>query len=200
MMVEAMAMLLRQLNEYIAQVEGSAGAPSQAVQGNIAQLDRAEIATELDNHIVLSLVNIEEERTLKNGTTAFTTGSGDVAYRNRPIHLNLLLLFSANYRNYGTALRRLAQVLTFFQGKQKFTFANSPSPGPLQPAIADFSLAMDLLSLTFEEVNHLWGFLGTKEIPFALYRGRLVAISGQRLLETGGRIQDIEVAARDITA
>lgn len=200
MIVEAMTLLLRQLNDYIAQVDGSAGAPDQAVWGNIAQLDRTEVATELDNHIVLSLVNLEEERALKNGQTAFPISTGDVAYRNRPVHLNVFLLFTANYRNYGTALRRLAQVLTFFQGKQKFTFANSPGPNLPQSGIADFSLAMDLLSLSFEEVNHLWGFLGTKEIPFAIYRGRLVVVADQRVLEGGARIQDIEITSRDITA
>jgi Pvc16 N-terminal domain len=200
MIVEAITLLLVQLNEYIAQADGAGGTPNQAVSGNIAQLDRQEVATELENHIVLSLVNLEEERALKNGQNAFTISTGDVAYRNRPVHLNLFLLFTANYRNYQTALRRLAQVLTFFQGKQKFTFANSPGPNMPQSGIVDFSLLMDLLSLNFEEVNHLWGFLGTKESPFAIYRGRLVVIADQRLLETGGRIQDIEVTSRDITA
>ncbi|MBK8638416.1 MAG: DUF4255 domain-containing protein [Chromatiaceae bacterium] len=200
MIVEAMALLLRQLNGFIAQNDSSAGAPTQAVWGNIAQLDRQEIATELDNHLVLSLVNLEEERALKNGRASTTTSTGDVAYRNRPIHLNLFLLFTANYRNYGTALRRLAQVLTFFQGKQKFTFANSPGPNLPQGGIAEFSLVLDLLSLSFEEVNHLWGFLGTRESPFAVYRGRLVVIADQRLLETGARIQDFDITNRSNTA
>jgi hypothetical protein len=200
MMVEAIAVLLKQLNDYISQIDGTAGAPSQAVSGNIAQLDRSEIATELDNHIVLSLVNLEEERALKNGKVATIAGTGEVDYRNRPIHLNLFLLFTANYRTYDTALKRLAQVLTFFQGKQKFTFANSPVPNLPQSGISDFSLVMDLLSLSFEEVNHLWGFLGTRESPFAIYRGRLVVVADDRLLETGARIQDLEVTSRDITA
>jgi hypothetical protein len=200
MIVEAMALLLRQLNEYIAQVDGSAGALTQAVWGNIAQLDRSEVATELDNHLVLSLVNLEEERTLKNGRVANTLGAGDVGYMNRPFHLNLFLLFTANYRNYGTALRRLAQVLTFFQGKQKFTFANSPGPNPPAGGIVEFALAMDLLSLSFEEVNQLWGFLGAKQGLSAIFRGRLVVVSDQRLLETAARIQDVEVTARGVGA
>jgi uncharacterized protein DUF4255 len=200
MMVEAMALLLRQLNEYIAQADGSPGAPNQALWGNVAQLDRQEIATELENHLVLSLVNLEEERTLKNGKAFANIGAGDVGYRNRPIHLNLFLLFTANYRNYGTALKRLAQLLTFFQGKQRFTLSNSPGSNLPQSPITEFSLVMDLLSLSFEEVNHLWGFLGTKQSPFAIYRGRLVVISDQRLLETGAKIQDLEVTSRDITA
>jgi hypothetical protein len=200
MIVEAMALLLRELNDYVAQVDASAGGPVQAVWGNIAQLDRAEVATELDNHIVLSLVNLEEERALKNGRVVATLSTGDVGYTNRPFHLNLFLLFTANYRNYGTALRRLAQVLTFFQGKQKFTFANSPGPNPPLGGIVEFSLAMDLLSLSFEEVNHLWGFLGTRQNPSAIFRGRLVVVSDQRLLETAARIQDIEVIGRGVGA
>jgi hypothetical protein len=200
MIVEAMALLLRQLNEYIAQIDSSAGAPTQAVWGNIAQLDRAEVATELDNHLVLSLVNLEEERALKNGRIATTLSAGDVGYMNRPFHLNLFLLFTANYRNYGTALRRLTQVLTFFQGKQKFTFANSPGPNLPQGGIVEFSLAMDLLSLSIEEVNHLWAFLGTKQSPSVIFRGRLVVVSDQRLLETGARIQDLEITGRGVGA
>jgi len=200
MIVEAITLLLTQLNDYIARADGAAGVPNQAVAGNIAQLDRQEVVAELENHIVLSLVNLEEEKALKNGQTAFTISTGDVAYRNRPIHLNLFLLFTANYRNYVTALRRLAQVLTFFQGKQKFTAANSPGANLPQSGIVEFSLLMDLISPSFEEVNHLWGFLGTKESPFALYRGRLVVVADQRPLETGARIQDIEVTTRDVTA
>jgi len=200
MIVEAMALLLRQLNAYVAQVDGSAGAPVQAVWGNIAQLDRAEVATELDNHLVLSLVNLEEEQALKNGRIATTLSAGDVGYMNRPFHLNLFLLFTANYRDYGTALRRLAQVLTFFQGRQKFTLANSPGPNPPQGGIVDFSLAVDLLSLSFEEVNHLWGFLGTRQSPSAIFRGRLVVISDQRMLEMGARIQDLDIIAGGVGA
>src|SRR5262249_25227195 len=139
-------------------------------------------------------------RALKNGRVTSSSGTGDVGYQNRPYHLNLFLLFTANYRNYGTALRRLAQVLTFFQGKQKFTFSNSPGPNPPQGGIVDFSLAMDLLSLSFEEVNHLWGFLGAKQSPSVIFRGRLVVISDQRLLETGAPIQDLAVTARGVTA
>jgi hypothetical protein len=201
MMVDALTLVLKQLNDYIAHADGNGpGAPSQALWGNVAQLDRQEIAAELENHLVLSLVNLEEERALKNGSVFANTSTGEGVYKNRPVHLNLFLLFAANHRNYGTALKRLAQVLAFFQGKQKFTLANSPGAIPPQSGIAEFSLATDLMSLSFEEVNHLWGFLGAKQMPFALYRGRLVAIDDQRILEGGGRIRDIDMTSRDVTA
>lgn len=200
MIAEATTLLLGQLNNYITQIDGSAGAPTPAVLGNVAQLDRAEVATELDNHVVLTLVNLEEERALKNGRVTSTLSDGGVGYMNRPFHLNLFLLFTANYRNYGTALRRLAQVLMFFQGKQQFTFANSPGSNPPQNGIVDFSVTMDLLSLSFEEVNHLWGFLGAKQGPSAIFRGRLVVVSDQRLLDTSASIQDLDVVGRSVLA
>ena len=200
MMVEAVGLLVDQLNRYIAQADGDGpGAPVQVLWGNIAQLDRQEIATELDNHLVLSLVKIEEERVLRNSRTVAAGKAGEFILRNPPLHLNLFILFTANYRIYGTALRRLAQVLTFFQGKQKFTLANSPGSVPQAP-IAEFQLVMDLLSLTFEEVNHLWGFLGAKQSPFALYRARLVALSDMPALDGGGVIREIDLTSRDATA
>lgn len=201
MVVEAIGLLLKQLNQYIIQVDGSgAGAPNPSLWGNISQLERSEIATELENHLVLSLVNLEEERALKNGKAFTNNNLTDVVYKNPPIHLNLFLLFTANYRNYETALKRLTQVLTFFQGKQKFTLSNSPGSNTASSPITEFTVVMDLLSLSFEEVNHLWGSLGGKQIPFVIYRGRLVTISDERALEGGGRIKEIEVTSRDNTS
>jgi hypothetical protein len=196
---DAMSLLLVQLNNYIVQADGTPGAPAQAVWGNIAQLDRTDVGTALDSHIVLTLVNTEEERTLKNGPTSFPIGPNLVGHGNRPVYLNLFLLFTANYNNYETALRRLTQVMTFFQGKQKFTYANSPGSGTPILALSDFSLTLDLLSLSLEEVNHLWGFLGTKQSPSVVYRGRLVIINDNRVLDGGGVVQNIDINSRSVT-
>jgi hypothetical protein len=54
---------------------------------------------------------------------------------------------------------------------------------------------MDLLSLRFEEVNYLWGFLVTRLSLSAIFRGRLVVVSDQRVLETAARIQELEITA-----
>jgi hypothetical protein len=56
------------------------------------------------------------------------------------------------------------------------------------------------LSLTFEEVNHLWGFLGAKQSPFALYRGRLVTLSDMPALDGGAVVSEIDLISRDATA
>lgn len=198
MIHDAIALLASQINQYLNQKDGSPlGAADVVVMGNIGQLDVPEIAAELDNHIVVSLVNLEEEATLKNGRTSSLQASGSVGYFNPPLHINLCVLWTANYRNYGTALKRLGQIMTFFQGKNKFTPSNSPGAG--LTGLLDFSLTMELLSLSLEEVNHLWGVLGGKQLPFAAYRGRLITLEDQRLLDGGGLIREIDVMERDIT-
>ena len=117
MMINALTLLLAQLNQYIHQADGSpAGTSSVAVWGNIAQLDNGETATALENHLVLTLVNLEEEKTLKNSSAFSRDASGGIGYHNPPLHLNLFLLFTSNYRNYETGLKRLSQTMTFFQG------------------------------------------------------------------------------------
>jgi hypothetical protein len=89
--------------------------------------------------------------------------------------------------------------MTFFQGKQKFTNSNSPVVGQDDAPIVDLSLTMDLLSLSFEEVNHLWGSLGGKQMPFVAYRGRLITLHDRRLLEGGAPVQEIDIIGRGVT-
>lgn len=201
MVVKALLLLLAQLNQYIHHADRSpAGAEGIAVLGNIAQLDITEVSTALENHLVLTLVNVEEEKTLKNASAVSRDTNGGIGYQNPPLNLNLFLLFSSNYRNYETGLKRLSQTMTFFQGKQKFTNGNSPVGGQDDAPIVDLSLTMDLLSLSFEEVNHLWGSLGGKQMPFVAYRGRLITLSDRRLLEGGAPVQKIDIIGREVTA
>ncbi len=198
MVVDALSLLLAQLNQYLHQVNNEpVGTADAAILGNIAQYgDSGGMGgDDLKNYIVLTLVNLEEEGTMKNGAT-FTRGlEGAVNYQNPPLHLNLFLLFTATYSNYVTSLKRLTQVLEFFQGKQKFTLRNSPGASKNLPPIAELSLTMDLLSLTFEQLNHLWGSLGGKQWPFVIYQGRLVTIGDGRILEGGGVIREIDVTS-----
>jgi hypothetical protein len=200
MLTEAISLLVGQVNQYLIQSDGApAEGTEPLVSGNIAQVDQPAVAAELENQLVLTLVNVAEETALKNGPTAERGANGTVNYRNPPLHLNLFLLFTARYNNYGTALRRLTQVMLFLQGKRTFTLKNSPPRNPAVSPVTELSLTMDLMTLSFEEVNHLWGALGGRSFPFALYRGRLVTLLDRRFLDGGGLITEIEVSAGDTT-
>jgi len=54
---------------------------------------------------------------------------------------------------------------------------------------------LDLFSLTFEQINHLWGSLGGKQVPFVLYRARLLSLTAKEIKETGAPITDISISS-----
>ncbi|MCP4969124.1 MAG: DUF4255 domain-containing protein, partial [Arcobacter sp.] len=53
--------------------------------------------------VVLSLLNLDEEIALKNNPNV-TFENGETQYRNKPINLNLYILFSANRGIYKKSL------------------------------------------------------------------------------------------------
>ena len=151
------------------------------------------------SNIIMSLVNIQEELALKNNP-AFRVKklSGEVVYKNAPVFLNLYLLVSANHPTYSDAVKNLSLIIQFFQGKNGFTISNSYNPFRETDNALDFddeeairfSLKIDLLSLTFEQVNHLWGSLGGKQVPFVLYKVRMVEVEDNLKQGGGGIIKE----------
>ncbi len=158
---------------------------------NIALMD-GEAQGELSNKIVITLVNTEEESTLKNGSHVSRTSSG-MKYVEPPVFLNLYILISATLGQdlqdaYEFALHRLSLVIQFFQAKKSFTIKNSPfttitNDNSISEDIKnEMKLNIELYTLTFEQINHLWGSLGGKQVPFAMYKVRLIKVqekSGQ---------------------
>ena len=213
MIAEAVRILRDELARYI--VENSRDndtIPDQdIILENIANLDSEEV--ELSNRVVLSLVNIQEESTLKNLPNYRANPlTGGYDYDRPPAYVNLYLLVCASpdisqNDGYEIALDRLSLVVEFFQAKNLFTVANSPlssvsqslASGTLSAAEAleleEIKMYVDLYSLTFEQLNHLWGSLGGKQVPNVLYKVRLTKIHSRA--EMGARI--IEEAASDST-
>ncbi len=143
-------------------------------------------AQDLSDKIVITLVNTEEESTLKNSSNRIKTPNG-VKYIEPPVFLNLYILVSATLGQdlqdaYEFALHRLSLVLQFFQAKKTFTVKNSPfttisNDDNIPQQIKDeIRLNIELYTLTFEQINHLWGSLGGKQVPFAMYKIRLINI------------------------
>jgi hypothetical protein len=124
-----------------------------------------------ENHIGVSLVNVDEERVLKAQLPEPTYVNGRQVMLEPPVKLNLDVLFAANFKAYSQALKGLSRVMTFFQAHPRFVSAEYPS---LSPAIE--RLVPELRSLGFEQLNQLWAFLGGKQLPSVLYRVRLVAL------------------------
>lgn len=151
---------------------------------NVAQIDATERANDLQDQIIITLVNIEEESSLKNGLHYRRTPVGGIEYENPPVYLNLYLLFTANFpTKYENALVGLGKIIRFFQGQNTFSINQNGE---------EIKLTLDLYTMTFEQINHLWGSLGGKQIPFVMYKARLVKMTDKKSQGTGSPIIEIQ--------
>lgn len=163
---------------------------------NIALIESGS-REDLDDKVIITLVNTEEERSLKN-TPPYKKSplTGSIKYVNPPIFLNLYLLFSANFPNkYEVGLVQLSYIVQFFQSKSIFTIQNSPnspiSTRPDDPQRSSIRVIFNLYSMTFEQLNHLWGSLGGKQVPAVMYRVWLVEEKEQQTQFEGPIIEQI---------
>lgn len=188
MIFTAFKLLKDQLDNYIQSFNPMGNDPEgHVVLDNVATLETPDRPPGAEEKIILSMVNIEEEATLKNSTHFYKNAQG-IVYHNPPIYLNLYMLVSAHYKNYEDALTRLSQVIQFFQGKAGFNIKNSPD----QALPDDLQLHLELFSLSFEQLNHLWGALGGKQMPSVLYKVRLVKITENRITGLGTIVEQIQ--------
>ena len=190
MISDAMELIRGALQRYILEVETSLGSTDVVILENIAMAEELGGRNiQLKGHIVMSLVNLQEETTLKN-TSNYRLENGRAIYQNPPVHLNLFILFSALYDDYETALKILSRVVEFLQWNKEFSVAVTPGRSSISQ---DVRVLLDLYSLTFEQLNHLWGALGGKQVPFLLYRARLVALEAQKRQAEGELITEIYI-------
>ncbi len=187
MLYEALEILKDQVSEYLETTLGDAGL---VVLDNIGKVDDPDIAT-MNDKIVLSLLSVQEEITLKN-VKHHTTTNNTTIYKNAPIHLNVYVLFSAN-RTYVKSVKAIGSLIEFFQSKHVFTQTNTPL-NPSNTAlneIKEFKFSVELFTPSFEQLNYIWGTLGGKSLPCVMYRLSLVRIDSDRIQEQGPAIQQI---------
>lgn len=158
------------------------------VLGNITK--ETDITTD---KIHLSLIQVEEERVLREVNHRKRLNPGDDFYTtvNPEIHLNLYILVTYQYsgKNYDEALKQLSNVITTLQGKHVFNKADFTLPAyePLE------QIVVELFSQTIDQNSNLWQALGEKLSPSLLYKMRVVAIQANRPLDTTGEIRAIGI-------
>ena len=149
--------------------------------------------------LVLSVVNIKEEKTLKN-LPNFTRNDTTLkaTYENPPFYLNFQILITATHVNYANALLMLSRAIRFFQFQNVFTQDNiSPNsitknaPGNPLDQLESFKMIFDLYSPSMEEVNHLWGTLGGKQYPFVIFMLRMIDLKFRAIQSERGLITEV---------
>ena len=195
MIDKALSLLREELQNYISSSIGSAD----VIVDNIGLLETSG-SDSLIKRIVITLVNIEEESTLKNIPSFKKGKSAFGSYENPPVFLNLYVLVTCNYSgdDYIHALERLSAVIRFFQSRNSFSYKNATTITAPTDEVVTLKFSMELYTLTFEQINHLWGSLGGRQVPFAMYKLRLVSITERALVRQVPLIEEIETSFNKI--
>ena len=196
MISHALTIVINELNKHLADTY-VLGNPAKAELGNLAEgFVAGGVPREM---LILSMVNIKEEKTLKN-LPNFVRNDVTLSalYENPPVFLNLQILITATHTNYTNALLVLSRAIRFFQFKNVFTQDNVEPlsitvnrPDDPLDRLESFKLILDLYSPTMEEVNHLWGTLGGKQYPFVLYMLRMLDLKFKAVQSESGLITEV---------
>jgi hypothetical protein len=147
----------------------------------------------VQDKIHLSLVNVEEERILKDVTYTRRMNPGDNFYSvvNPELHLNLYVLVTYQYegQNYEEALKQLGNVVTVLQGKYVFS-----KPDFMKPAYEVLQqIVVELYTQTLDQNSNMWQALGEKLTTSLLYKMRVIAIQANKVLDSAQEIKAIGV-------
>ena len=139
--------------------------------GNIGEILSSNTHS-ADTNIIISLINIEENRVSRDTQNFIRNGTG-ISYKNPAVNLYLTLLFTSVRDNggYGLALQSIQNLIGFFQHKYVFDHINTPE---LDPGID--KLILEMISMNVEQLQLLWSMLGGKYHPSVAYRMRMVTI------------------------
>ena len=180
MIYEAIQIISEQLNNYLT----SAGLSNLVTLQNVATLETSEDnAAKLNGKVILTLINLEEESTLRNLPHYRVIDKETTEYRNPPVNMNIYLLVAANCNTYTNSLRAISKTIEFFQGKKVFTSENTTYEEKEDfDVLGSFKLIVELYTASFEQLNHVWGTLGGRQLPSVIYKIQLVEIDRKALL------------------
>jgi Pvc16 N-terminal domain len=192
MLKDLLQFLADELNKYLIQKGEVVSTDSpRVVLGNVAKVFDNEPppsgAEAISNNAIISVVNIEEDRVSKQQEN-YVKAVNTVKYKSPPLYLNIYVLIAVNRNNYGTSLGWLSHIIQFFQYQSVFTPLTHPA---LNSKIN--KLIVDLYSLNFEQINHLWSTLGGKYLPSVMYKIRQVTLDEDLMISESGFIREIRL-------
>jgi hypothetical protein len=167
MIDQALIFLRDELNAFILSRTNSAG-----VEVKLSKIvnDTGKYAFP-DDSVALTVFNAEEDHIFKAQVPEFSYIEGQHVRREPELKLILHLLFSANFTVYEESWKAIALILGFFQSHPILQAEE-------YPALPDKmgKLTIELESLSVEQLNQIWAYLGAKYLPSVAYRIRMVII------------------------
>ncbi len=190
MIAAALGLIASQLNETLRRSLRSVEDP--LVLSNLIESDGSSVPLAA-NKLAMFLVNVEREIASRSPGRV-DSGTGRLGFQAPPLHVNLLLMFAANFSgpNYPEALKLISATLAFFQSRPVFDHGNSPE---LDRDIE--KLVLELEPLNIADMGNIWGILGGHYVPSVMYRLRMITIAPEGI---GAQVPPISRPATSLGA
>ncbi|ANF52017.1 hypothetical protein A0O34_16515 [Chryseobacterium glaciei] len=165
MIDNVLKILQNKLNDPINGLKDDDGEVNIAVVNNIAKHED-EDSTNLKNKVVITLLTVEEESTMKNTPRYNKLKTTPVRYEleSAPAYLNLYVMIAANRDAYDKSLANVSKVIEIFQTNNVLE-------------ADDYKFRIELHSIPFEQLSYVWGLLGGKVMPSAFYKISVIKIA-----------------------
>ena len=143
------------------------------ILSNLVNLD-GTIAVQEPDKIILTVTNVEMDKTQSNVGGYSKTSSGAFTKVKPPVNINITILFSAYFtsENYLEGLKFIASIIAFFQFRQStFTPQNTPEINGVFER-----LQAELISFDTRDLGNFWGIIGSKYLPSVVYKIKTLPI------------------------
>lgn len=170
---------------------------------NVATLNDGDNFMQEKSSMILSLVNIEEDRTLKNQTLYKEySGNGNTIekYKKPSQNLILSLLFTSYNKDqakYAEGLDKLEYIIKCLQYNNVFYYDSTNLVEQTEvsenQAKSMNKIILDMVSLKSEHLNQMWSYLGGRYMPSVLYSMRMIRIQNENNLPTDPVIDKTKV-------
>jgi hypothetical protein len=126
--------------------------------------------------VVMCVYNITRETTISTYQMTMASGQSQgpvssLAVVSPPLYIDVHVMFMANFteNNYSDGLAAMSRLIGYFQQMPYFNQENAPGLAPI----------IDRLTFEFEnlspvDVNYVMGMLGTRYLPSAFYKMRML--------------------------
>ena len=168
---------------------------------NIATLNDGDEFLESSLSIIMSVVNIEEDKTMRNPNVYQASYKNDNIdkynrFNNPTLHINIYILFSSyeknksNINKYAGTIDQLEKVISSFQRQNVFTEDDMIAPQTEK-------IVLEMVNLSMEGLNQMWSFLGSKYMPSVLYKMKVVSIQSDENNNSEMPINSFEIQNYD---
>lgn len=146
--------------------------------------------------IYMSLLNIEEELSLREGYVTHKVNRDGVLNLKPAVYLNLQVIILAHVKgDYQKQLQSIYRVIDFFQSHPVFNLKNTPELAKFGFSGND-QLSVELNTLPLKDMHYIWSNMGLKQMPAVIYKIKTLKVQNSAQQSAGGIITQIDVVRK----